>query len=170
MKDGSLCINNKVMDNLALILTDSSIDVMINQQRLNSYAYVNVTVTDVKASRRNRNPKQQGTTLDDTTMRDVLNGIGFKFKITVIPKLRDPHHIVSKMHGGFDARMRTQQKYEWRNSHPLVVEQKNKIIRLTKRKREHDSLSKGEERIIRCKTERDDLRTKNMEVIAIELD
>lgn len=89
MKDGSLCINNKVIDNLALILTDTSIDVMINQQRLNSYTYVNVKVKDVKASRRSRSPKQ-GTTLDDTTMRDVLDKITFKFKRTVMPQLRDP--------------------------------------------------------------------------------
>ena len=50
----------------------SSIDVMINQQRLNSYAYGIVKVIDVKASRRRRSPKQ-GTTLDDNTMRDILD-------------------------------------------------------------------------------------------------
>ena len=64
---------------------------------------------------------------DDQAMFD---GIGDKIEDPIEKRHQEQmriDHILSKMHGGFKARMKTQHRYEWRNNDPGVLKQIQRV-------------------------------------------
>ena len=78
-------------------------------------------------------------------------------------------HILSKMHGGFEARMRTQQKYKWRNNNPMVQEHIAKVKEHTSQKRPRCEISLADERKFKIKKERSKTRMKNISTMKKEV-
>ena len=78
-------------------------------------------------------------------------------------------HILAKMHGGFNARMKTQQKYEWRNNDPVVQEHINRVKEHTSRNRPGSIVSLANERKYKVKKERQDKRINNISAMNTEV-
>ena len=66
--------------------------------------------------------------------------------------------MLKRMSGGWGKQIRTQLKYEWRNNHPCVLRQVEKVYKTTSRKRMMDpgtqSISLREKRQATVKAER----------------
>ena len=71
--------------------------------------------------------------------------------------------ILNRMKGGLETKMHTQLKYEWRNTHPLVIEQIKHVSSRTRRKRKlPDDVSIADERRTTLITERHRMRAANI--------
>ena len=102
---------------------------------------------------------------DDQAMFD---GIGDKIEDPIEKRHQEQmriDHILSKMHGGFKARMKTQHRYEWRNNDPGVLKQIQQVYKHTsrnKRNRGDDIMSLAQARDKVVKKERRDQRAQNV--------
>ena len=104
--------------------------------------------------------------------QDRFDGLGDKIEDPLEKRHQEQmrvDHILSKMHGGFEARMKTQQKYEWRNNNPMVQEHILKVKEHTSRKRPGREVSLSDERKFQIKKERSETRTKNISAIVPHL-
>ena len=63
---------------------------------------------------------------------------------------------------GFERKMQTQQRYEWRNNNPLVLEHINGVHELTSRQRNQHGKSLKDERQATIKLERREQHDVNM--------
>ena len=71
--------------------------------------------------------------------------------------------MLNKMTGGLEPKMKTQLKYEWRNTHPLVTEQIDRVNSQTKRKRRlPDNVSNAYDRRSTSIAERHRMRAMNI--------
>ena len=76
-------------------------------------------------------------------------------------------HILNKMTGCFKHKMTTQLKYEWRNTHPLVMDHIDSVHSLTRRKRHINELSLAVERKEASTKERHQKRVDHMNDIKV---
>ena len=68
-------------------------------------------------------------------------------------------HILSRMQGGFCSKMKTQQKYEWRDNNPRVLKQIERVQHASTRKiTASDGLTNGHKRQKLIKEERENFR------------
>ena len=98
----------------------------------------------------------------------AFDGIGDKIEDPIEKRHQEQmriDHILSKMHGGFKARMKTQHRYEWRNNDPGVLKQIQQVYKHTsrnKRNRGDDIMSLAQARDKVVKKERRDQRAQNV--------
>ena len=100
--------------------------------------------------------------------QDKFDGLGDKIEDPLEKRHQEQmrfDNILSKMHGGFNARMMTQQKYEWRNNDPMVQAHINRVKVHTSRKRPRHDVSLANCRKHKVKKERQDNRTDNITAI-----
>jgi hypothetical protein len=97
--------------------------------------------------------------------QEMFDGLGDKVEDPIEKRHQEQmrvDRILAKMPGGFDARMKTQQKYEWRNNDPRVLKQIELVRANSKRNilcTPNAGLTAGEERQERVKKERENLRS-----------
>ena len=100
--------------------------------------------------------------------QDKVDGLGDKIEDPLEKRHQEQmrvDHILSKMHGGFKARMKTQQKYEWRNNDLMVQEHIDRVKEHTSRKRPGRDVSLADCRKHKVKKERQDNRIHNITAI-----
>ena len=71
------------------------------------------------------------------------------------------------MHGGFEARMKTQQKYEWKNNDPVVREHIDRVKEHTSRKRPGRVVLLADERKCKVKKEGQDKQINDTNIIIL---
>ena len=105
--------------------------------------------------------------------QDRFNGLGDKIEDPLEKRHQEQlrmDSIFNKMPGGFEKRMITQLKIEWRNNNPLVVERIEEVHRLTSRKRKYHSISLATERNNVVKRERHRLRRDMVVLLQTQLE
>jgi hypothetical protein len=78
-------------------------------------------------------------------------------------------NILNKMSGGFQKKMTTQLKYEWRNTHPLVMDHIACVHSLTTRKRRIDEILLVERHADELKQERHQMRDNHINRMKVTL-
>ena len=105
--------------------------------------------------------------------QERYNGLGDKIEDPLEKRHQEQMRMDSifhKMPGGFEKRMSTQLKVEWRNSNPLVMERIEEVHRITSRKRKFNSISLATERYSILKEERQRSRSDMVVKLKIQVE